>query len=175
MKKVLPVLLAIILALTACGSQEGPKKVESTESKATESSAESKAKEPTFFKKGETAELNGVQATLVEVQESKGNDINKPKDGNIFVLPFFEIANNGKEKLNISSMMSFSAYVDGYAAELDIGALVENKGSQLDGEVAPGKKLKGAIGLQAPKNYKDIEIHFSPSMGGDAIIFKYTK
>ena len=181
MKKVVSTLLlaALVVSLTACGGGE-VKKVENPSSASAEAAAEKSesktAKEDkVVFKSGETAELNGVKVTLAEVKESKGSEFVKPKDGHVFLLPTFEIENGSDKELNISSMMSFEAYVDGYATNLDISALTEKDGEQLDGKVAPGKKMKGVVGYDVPADYKELEIKFKADLLGKEITFKYTK
>lgn len=118
----------------------------------------------TMFKVGETAELNGVQVTLSDYKENTGSDYNKPTDGNIFILAEFEISNNTEKELAISSMLSFNAYADDYVLNYSLGAMMENDGTQLDGTIAAGKKLKGWIGWEVPKDYQNIEIHFTDNV-----------
>lgn len=117
----------------------------------------------TAFLVGETAELKGVQVTLVGVTESGGSEYNKPSEGNVFVLCEFEIANNSDKEIAISSMMSFDTYCDDYACTISLSALVEkgNK-NQLDGTVAAGKKFNGVVGYEVPSNWNELEINFTP-------------
>ena len=123
------------------------------------------------YKIGETAELNGVRVTLVNVTESNGSDFNKPTDGNIFVLCEFEIENNSDKEINISSIMSFEAYCDDYTCTYSLSALLEkgNK-NQLDGTVAAGKKFTGVIGYEVPVDWKTLEVKFTPDVWSDKVI-----
>ncbi len=109
----------------------------------------------------ETAEMNDVQVTMTNYSESTGSEWNKPADGNVFVLVEFEIVNNSDSELSISSMLSFEAYADDYAANLSLGALMENDQNQLDGTVAPGKRMKGWTGYEVPSEWNNLEIHFT--------------
>ena len=118
----------------------------------------------TVFKKGEIADLNGVQVTLTDYKESTGSEYNNPTDGNVFVLAEFEIANNTEKELTISSMMSFDAYADDYSLNYSLSALIEKDGNQLDGTIAAGKKMKGWIGWEVPQDYQNIEIHFTDNV-----------
>lgn len=124
---------------------------------------EAESKETTF-KKGEIAELNGVQVTLTDYKESSGGDFNKPTDGNVFLVAEFEIANNTEKELAISSMMSFDAYADDYSLNYSLSALMEKDGNQLDGTIAAGKKMKGWIGWEVPQDYRNVEIHFTDNV-----------
>ena len=112
---------------------------------------------------GETADVKGVNVTLVDVTESRGSLYNKPTDGNIFVLFEFEIANNSNSEITVSSIMSFEAYCDDYACTYSLGALMEkgNK-NQLDGTVAAGKKFNGVIGYEVPSDWYELEVAFTP-------------
>lgn len=125
------------------------------------------------FSVGETATLKDVQVRLVDVTESTGSAYNKPSDGNVFVLCEFEIVNNSKEEVVVSSLVSFDAYCDDYACSLSFSALLEiGDKSQLDGTVAAGKKLSGVIGYEVPANWKELEIHFEPDVwSGKDIVF----
>lgn len=154
-----------------------PKQVSAEQSSpAKESETQSQPKEEkTEFAKGETVELKGVKVTLSDVKESTGNDIIKPKDGKVFLLATFEIENGSKKELTISSMLSFEAYVDGYSTNVDLSALASSEDKQLDGKVAPGKKMKGVVGYEAPSDYKNLEIKFKPDVFGKEITFKYEK
>lgn len=120
--------------------------------------------EETFFTKGEIAELNQVQVTLIDYKESTGSDWNKPTDGNIFLIAEFEIANNTEKELAISSLMCFNAYADDYSLNYSLSALLEKEGNQLDGSVAAGKKMKGWIGWEVPQDYHTVEIHFTDNV-----------
>lgn len=114
------------------------------------------------FSVGEPVDLNDVVVTLVNVRESEGSEFMAPEDGKTFILCEFEIENNSKKDINVSSMLSFEAYIDGYTANQDLSATVSSDKSQLDGTVASGKKMNGEIGYQASKDWSSIEIRFTP-------------
>jgi len=147
--------------------EEEPKSItEESESITVPSETVSENKE-TVFKKGEIAELNGVQVTLTDYEESTGSDFNTPDDGNVFLLAEFEITNNTEKELVISSLLSFDAYADDYVLDFSLSALIEKDGNQLDGTIAAGKKMKGWIGWEVPKDYQNIEIHFTDNVWSD--------
>jgi telomeric repeat-binding factor 2 len=165
------ILVFVIIGFASNGDDnEQPKITDTGDSsevgkKSTEESLTSDdTNETTAFKQGETAELNGVQVTLTNSEESNGGDFNKPSDGNVFILAEFEIANNTDKELAISSMLSFEAYADDYTLNYSAGAIIDIDGTQLDGTIAPGKKMKGWIGWEVPKDYKNVEIHFTDNV-----------
>jgi len=101
-----------------------------------------------------------VNATLVSVESHNG-----------YVLCEFEIVNNTSKDIRVSSLLSFDCYVDDYATDLDLGALLDTDKPQLDGAVASGKKMRGVLAFKAPSGWKEIEIHYHPSFWSKAIIF----
>lgn len=171
--------LGAIGAVAGSGGDESPKKAESESSESKNSSGEQSKEnqeEETVFKKGEVAELNGVQVSLTDYRESSGSDFNTPKEGNVFLMAEFEISNNTEEDLAISSMMSFEAYADDYKLDYSLGAMMEKEGSQLDGEIAAGKKMKGWIGWEVPQDYKNVEVHFTDNVwSNDKFMFLIEK
>lgn len=159
LKWIIVVVVAIALISAFTGGDDEPKKVGDAQSE----KQETEEKKDTFSL-GEIAELDGVRVTLTDYKESTGSEWNKPADGNVFVLVQFEIENNSQEEIAVSSMISFEAYADDYAANLSLGALVENEETQLDGSVAAGKKMKGWIGYEVPSDWKKFEVHFVDSI-----------
>ena len=159
----------VIIAVVALGvigaalgsGEDKPKKVGSIDEANQTDSPESNAEEQEVFHIGETAELNDVRVTMTNYEESNGSEYNIPSDGNVFVLVEFEIENNSDSELAVSSALSFEAYSDDYALEYSLQALIEKGSSkQLDGSIAPGKKMKGVVGYEVPANWKNLEIHF---------------
>lgn len=148
----------------------------SNESQQNSVESSSEEEKETVFRKGEIAELNGVQVTLTDYKESTGSEYNKPTDGNVFLMAEFEISNNTEKELTVSSMMSFDAYADDYALNFSFSALMEKEGNQLDGTVAAGKKLKGWIGWEVPADYQNVEIHFTDNVwSSDKFVFLIEK
>ena len=83
---------------------------------------------------------------------------------------------NSDEEIIVSSMMSFEAYADDYSLNYSIAAILESDENQLDGTVAPGKKMKGEIGYEVPADWSGIEIHFTESVwNGSDFVFEITK
>lgn len=174
---VVAVIIVIAIIGAIVGGESEPKKVGDAETSGNqETSGETQSGE-TVFKKGEIAEMNNVQVTLVDYQESAGSEYNKPADGNVFLLVNFEIANNSDKELTVSSMMSFEAYADDYALNYSLTAMMENPdGNQLDGTIAAGKKMNGWIGFEVPADWSDVEIHFTDDVWSNSkFVFEITK
>ena len=167
---IIGVIVVILLAALLGGGDDKPKKVENSKVESTQQD-EKKSEEPKtdvnteevkdIFEVGETAELNDVQVTLLSYKESKGSEYNKPSDGNVFLMAEFEIVNNSDSEMNVSSVMSFEAYADDYSLNYSFGALMDNEDRQMDGTIAAGKKMKGYIGYEVPKDWSTVEIHFT--------------
>ena len=167
---IIGVIVVILLAALFGGGDDKLKKVENSKVESTQQD-EKKSEEPKtdvnteevkdIFEVGETAELNDVQVTLLSYKESKGSEYNKPSDGNVFLMAEFEIVNNSDSEMNVSSVMSFEAYADDYSLIYSFGALMDNEDRQMDGTIAAGKKMKGYIGYEVPKDWSTVEIHFT--------------
>ena len=176
------VFVVLIAVIGSFGSNDEPQKVEASasaqstaptqetealsqksETPSSEAAKEPEKEEGNRFCVGETAELKGVDVTLVGVTESRGSTYNTPSDGNVFVLCEFEIVNDSSKEISVSSIMSFEAYCDDYTCTFSLGALMEkgNK-NQLDGTVAAGKKFNGVVGYEIPNDWKELEIVFTP-------------
>lgn len=194
LKFILIGVLAIAIIGALGSNNDEPQKVEKTntdkalsntqendtdkESSTTEETKESDndQKEVTTFKVGETASLKDVLVTLNGVTESEGSQFNSPKDGNVFALCEFTIENESDRDIAISSVISFEAYCDDFTINQSIAGLLE-KGdkNQLDGSVAAGKKMNGVIAYEVPKDWKELEINFTPDFWGKEMTFIATK
>lgn len=169
------IFFVLIGIIASTGGDDDPQKIDTSSSSKVETSADDKNRNEFFI--GETAELKDVLVKLVGVTENTGSQFNTPTDGNIFVLCEFEITNNSNKEVVVSSLMSFEAYCDDYSCSLSFSALMEKgENNQLDGTVAPGKKMKGVIGYEIPADWSKLEIRFCPDFwSGKDIIFLANK
>lgn len=162
--------IVIILILAAIGGAFGgkneakPVDTGKTSQDTVKTTSQPTEAQKTRFGINEQAELRDVAVTLVSVEESRGSQFNRPTDGNVFVLCEFEIVNNSKSEIAVSSIASFAAYCDDYSLNYSLSAILEkgNK-SQLDGQVAAGKKMKGIIGYEIPEDWQELEVRFTPN------------
>lgn len=174
------VVVVLVLAVAGFNGQEDdPAPSEPTQTMQSGTSVPSKEPDAEPEKKGyavgEAGSLKNVEVTLVSVTESEGGDFFEPEEGNVFVLCEFNIANNSKEELSVSSVLSFDAYCDDYACSYSLTAQMASDKSQLDGTVAAGKKMSGVIGYEVPTDWKELEVHFSPSVwSGKDMVFLAT-
>lgn len=160
------VFVVIGVVVAGFGKDDGPKKVNtdnSVEDNAKNDATTEENKKDTFTV-GETAEMQNVQVTLSDYEESEGSKFYKPSEGKVFVLAEFEIANNSDKDLAISSLLSFKAYADDYSLNYSVAAMIDKSDSTLDGSVAAGKKMKGWIGYEVDADWEKVEIEFSPEV-----------
>lgn len=162
MKKFVSLMMSCILLLSLCACTAEPTLVGTVSADNTQSVEAPTTVSDKVFTLGDSVELNDVVISFVDLIESKGSKYFKPSDGNVFVACEFEIVNNSKEDLSVSSVLSFEAYCDDYACEYSISALsANNDKKQLDGTVAAGKKMKGIVAYEVPANWKELEVHYT--------------
>lgn len=183
---VVPIVIGVIVVLFVIGAIAGggsnPEKVGSVNTADDGStsvggtSAVDQSSQESVFGVGDIVTLDGVNVTLLSVQDSSGSQFFTPTDGNTFVLCEFEIDNQSDSDISVSSILSFEAYFDDYSTSLNLSAISSSDTPQLDGSVAAGKKMSGIVGYQVPTDWKTAEIRFTPDFwSGGEIIFQYTK
>lgn len=150
--------IVVILFFGFIGGSSEPEIVSSTGAGTVQNSSNT----PQYFTTGDTARMNDVYVTFESASMSLGSDFFQPADGNCFVICEFTIENKSSTELNISSLACFEAYVDDYSTSLSITAESSVEKDSLDGTIAPGKKMRGIIGYEVPRNWKVLEIYFNP-------------
>lgn len=174
---ILIMIIAIILLFFGC-VMIAP--MEDTAVPVTPTPAESKSSGTSLFKSsngiGDTAKIDGIKITLLDVSTNTGDEFFSPTAGNEYVVCKFEIENTSSDNLSVSSFMSFLAYFDDYCAQTDIMAISSVSDAALDGTVSPGKKMIGVVGYEVTSGWKNLEIMFQPNpFLDDMVTFKYTK
>lgn len=174
MKKVLFAMMAV-LVLAACGGQEVEKtkvsdevKEEINQSEKEEKPKEEKKQEPA--KIGDTLKVDGMKITLVSASVYKGeiNQFEPLKNDHAIEVKVI-VENTTKEKKFIDAM-EFTMYdVDGF--ELT-NALTEEL--PLSAEIPGGKKVKGSLFFDVPKQKGTWEIHYEDmtSINGEPAIWE---
>lgn len=161
------------LVLVACGETVQPEKVDTSQEaqQAGGQAGEQQGSETQTFKVGDTIKLGDLHYTVHGVREVKGNDLFKPEEGNKWIAVEVTIENAGSEPEAVSSLLGFSLQdSEGYNYDMTI-LPVDLKGS-LDGEIAPGRKMRGEVAFEIPKDAKGLElvIDANPFGFGQAIV-----
>ncbi len=191
--KHLSVFFLALCLLAGCGKVQtnntDPTSSDITSEKEDSSSSENKESNEAFLKQEEAAEQTPVpkEATislkehysdsnryvtvlgLKEYKKLKGDfGTDKPGKGNIFLVLFLEIENNGKEKVYINPY-EVDGKVDG--RELENTVLV----NQPEGyptiftNIEPDMSQKGFIVWEVPKNWKKFEFTYTGWKGSDGL------
>ncbi|OUM87931.1 MAG: hypothetical protein BAA01_10830 [Bacillus thermozeamaize] len=173
-KKCLAGLLIGLLAvfLVGCGETVTPEKVDSNTSSQEKEDANPTAQDaenqkppaPQTFAVGEQIKMGDLIFVVNSVRDSEGDQFIKPQQGHVYKMVDVTLENVGNESDVISSLMMFSlSDADGYKYNVTIGP--ETKGS-LDGELQPGRKMRGELTFEVPKDAKGLELLFEPNVFG---------
>lgn len=129
---------------------------------------EEKTAAPEVFKVGESVQFNDLVITVNSVENHKGSNFEKPADGNVFKVVDVTVENKGSNEENVSSLMQTSMNdAEGYSYNVQLATYDKN---QLDGAVPAGRKLRGQVAFEVPKDAKGLEFVFSePFSSGQAI------
>lgn len=124
-----------------------------------ENNNENKETEKTITTVGQTLTTKYFKVTVKSLKKLEGDSFNKPSSGNEFVQVQLEIENISDDDFTISSILMFNAYYDGYSVNESLSAqIADNSISTMDGALAKGKKIKGQLAYELPKDWKELEI-----------------
>lgn len=108
---------------------------------------------------GETAVTENYKLTIDSANIVKSNNfIIKPENGKDFLEVVMTIENTSTEEMVVSSLLDFDTYVDDFSINEDLFGVAIASEKGLDGNIAPGKKLHGALMYQVPSDWKKLEI-----------------
>lgn len=170
MRRIIASLLIVLaLILSACGETVQPEKVASGQQSQPASGQASdqqggEQKQQTF-KVGDTIKLGDFQYTVHGIRELKGNEFLKPDAGKKWIAVEVTVENKGSEPQVVSSLLGFTLQdSEGYNYNIT-PVPVDLKGS-LDGELAPGRKMRGEVSFEIPKDAKGLQLVIDANVFG---------
>ena len=175
--KILALTIGAVIALTGCliiDDDTQPSKVGGSNPTESQTQSDGDDKDiPAEFGVGDTVEYKGVKYTLDGIRQHMGGGYTEPDEGKIFVACDFTVVNNSDKDVVVSGWLESNSYVDGYAVNNNYSAIEDD--NELDGTVAPGKKLKGSMGYELDNDWEELEIHFDLEFWQDKkMVFKIT-
>lgn len=158
--------------------EESPKKVETVEQSEVEADSESanaddSSEEVTevdnSFSVGEVVETSDFRISFLSAEEYvSDNQFIQPKEGYAYYKMEFEFENISDSDKSVSSMIGWNCYADSYKA--DQTWIGDDNG--LDASLSAGKKTKGAVFFEIPKDAQSIELEYETNFWTeDKLIF----
>ena len=159
------------------GTDSNPKKVSQTDDKKKDSNDENKddAKNDkqeesvqTEFAKGDVVETKSLKVSFLDCGEfTDYSEYSEPAKGNKIIYATFEFENISDDNEYISTG---DCYADGY----DCKSYYDFDQESLDATLSKGRKTKGKIFFEVPKDAKEIKIEYDINfLTSDKIIFVY--
>ena len=145
-------LMALALAILACGGGDANSGSTTTGGNSTGSSQQQHFKVGDQVKVGDT-----FVVTVISVKTSKGDQFIKPKSGNTFLVVDVTIKNASKAEQNVSSLLSFERK-DGTGQKYTETILSDL--TPPDGKIEVGGLLKGQMPYEVPSSQHDFTFSF---------------
>lgn len=140
-----------MFVFTSGDTNDTPKKISSNEETQTQATEE-KVNEP--FKVGDTVETEDLRITFLKA-EPYTEEYDEPAKGHEFYKFEFEFVNISDSDQYVSSM-DFNCYADGY----DMESAYSSEDKDLDATLSAGKKTKGVVCFEVPKDAKNISLEY---------------
>ena len=176
MKKGTKVILGVIGVLIIGGvigansgkNSDKPQKTgEVSETQKTEKTTATAAK--STFSVGDIVETKNLRISYLSCGEYKSdNQFLQPKDGNMFIYCEFEFENISDSD-QLASSFDFNCFADNTSCDENYFG-----DESLSANISSGRKAKGKIYYEVPKNAKNIEIEYDANwLTSEKIIFLY--
>lgn len=138
-------------------TDSNPQKVDTVQVEEKTTIAESTVTETkNEFKVGDVVETSNLKISFLSASEYvPDNEFITPKDGYMYYRMEFEFENIGDTDTTISSMMNWECYADDYSVDQ---SWIED--DQIDATISAGKKVKGAVYFEVPKEAKSIVLEY---------------
>jgi len=137
---------------------------ETTTPKKSTNSGDGAEKQVEKFKVGERVEMGELVITVNNIKDSVGGEFLKPAEGNIYKIADCTIENLSDKSESLSSMLMFKmADSEGYNYTITI---TEDSKTGLDGELGPGRKMRGEVAFEVPSTAAGLELIFEPNFLG---------
>lgn len=163
-------LIILIMGCTESNVEETPEGSDQNiaDDGTTEGPTDEPAEEPSggVFAVGDTADFDGLKITLNGVRTSQGDEYFPPENDK-FILIDLTIENTTNEAQTVSTLMQMSL-MDPESFAYDVAIFADTKGS-VDGEIAPGRKVRGEVAFDVPQADFYEFIFEDPFVGGQAI------
>lgn len=102
-----------------------------------------------------------MRFTANEIKVSEGDEFFTPQSGNVFIGVNFTVENISDEEQSVSSPLLFDAYADDAKYDYSFNAACAFSDGELDGSIAPGKRLAGWYAVEMPENRSKLELNVS--------------
>ena len=120
-------------------------------------------------KVGESVSLDNTwQMKVISTKTSQGDEFQKPKSGNTFLLIKVSAKNISSESQGFSSLIQLTLR-DKDGAEVTPTFLTGS--TPPDGKVAAGDQISGTVVYEVPTSYKGYTLHVLGSLTGDPAIY----
>jgi hypothetical protein len=179
-KKFIPfIALAILLLVSlACGSSTSPSLLATSVSPGgAGSQQEQPAQAPAAaiqqnYKVGDVIAIGDHVLVVLGWENIPAGDFSKPDAGKKFVAVELLIVNNSQSSMSVSTLLQMAMKDDtGQKYDVDFMASTELEGGSVDGELAPGEKIRGKVGFQVGENAQGLQFVFDASIFGSGKVF----
>lgn len=191
MKKILVLMLAAVMAVSATGCViTDPDDTSTTISDVPASAQESQQEESSVPSEessetsqtatvGQSVEGPDWKISLLSAKTydkiTDGTLETTPDEGKVYLVCFFEVE-NVSDKDNYFNYFYIESYVDGYNEDISVLLSDVDGNSILSGDVAAGKKLKGYLAWQVDPAWEELEVSYKSDVwtGDKAATFVVT-
>jgi hypothetical protein len=173
-------LTVLLLASLACGSSASPTLV-ATSAPPVDSGSPQQQEQPTQasapviqqnYKVGDVIAIGDHVLVVLGWENVSPNDFSQPDAGKKFVAVELLIVNNSQSAMSISTLLQASMKDDtAQKYDADFMASAAIGGASVDGELAPGEKVRGKVGFQVAENATGLQFVFDASFFGSGKVF----
>lgn len=172
-------LAMLLLVSLACGSTTSPSLVATSASpKDLGSQSQEQPTQVSIpvtqqnYKVGDVVSIGDHVLVVLGWENVQPSDFSKPDPGKKFVAVELLLVNNSQSAISVSTLLQMSMKDDtGQKYDVDFMASTAIGGASVDGELAPGEKVRGKVGFQIAENATGLQFVFDASVFGSGKVF----
>lgn len=171
-------LAVLLLVSLACGSSATPTLVATSAppvdsgSQPQEQPTQAPAPVQQNYKVGDVISIGDHVLVVLGWENVQPSDFSKPDAGKKFVAVELLLVNNSQSAMSVSTLLQMSMKDDtGQKYDVDFMASTAIGGASVDGELAPGEKVRGKVGFQVAENATGLQFVFDASVWGTGKVF----
>jgi hypothetical protein len=167
----------VLLASLACGSSASPTLVATSAPPVDSGAQEQPTQAPApvtqqNFKVGDVVAIGDSVLVVLGWENVPPGDFSTPDAGKKFVAVETLLVNNSQSSTSVSTLLQMVMKDDtGQKYDVDFMASTAIDGGSVDGELAPGEKVRGKVGFQIPENAQGLQFVFDASIFGSGKVF----